>query len=563
MSQWRVNFVLSFIILFGVAVIGRLVFLQIINYDYYAALASGQQKSFLNSQGERGEIFIQNHNLPVATYKNSYFLYLSPGEINQEDKNLVAKTLSETMGFDEEMLLEKLAKDNLFELLEDKISEDVRTQILELNLPGVHIDEEILRNYPYETFLSHVLGFVNKDGDGQYGLEQYWNDVLSGKEEYLEGERGPFGFLFFHNDENIDGADISLTIDYNIQYLAEKLLKNAHNQLNIEGGSIIVIDPTTGAILALADYPTFDPNNYSKTSNMGVFQLSAIQKRFEPGSIFKPITMAAGLNEEVITPQTTYYDTGVVKVGGWPIYNYDKRIYPGAITMTEVLEKSINTGAVFAQQKLGNEKFSEYIERFGIFEKTGIDLWGEILPQNNEFKKGYEISFATAAFGQGIEMTPMQIVRAFCAIANGGKLVTPYVVEKITNSSGQVTKIEPKIETENVISLNASQKTTAMLVSVTENGFSKNARVPGYYVAGKTGTAQISFSSLGIEDSGYSDKTWQSFVGFAPAFDPRFLILVKLDNPAAKTAEYSALPIFKELAKYIIDYYNIPPDYEY
>jgi stage V sporulation protein D (sporulation-specific penicillin-binding protein) len=563
MRQWRINLVLVLIFALSAAIMGRLVFLQIVQHDFYAALASGQQKYFLKAQGERGEIFLQNHELPLATNKTSYFIYLSPAEVVQDDKEGVAQALSEMLGLNKDFLLEKLRKSSLYELIAEKVAEGVRSEIKELNLPGVHIGQESIRSYPYQAFSSRVLGFVNKDGEGQYGLEQYWNDVLSGEEKYLEGEKGPLGYLFSYDGKNSDGADLVLNIDYNIQYLAEKLLKTAHAQLNIEGGTIIVIDPRTGAIMALADYPGFDPNNYSQKSDMGVFQMSATQKRFEPGSVFKPITMAAALNEGAITPQTTYYDPGMVRVGGWPIYNYDRRIYPGEITMTEVLEKSINTGAVFAEQRVGHDKFFEYIGKFGIFEKTGIDVWGEVVPQNTEFKKKYEAGFATASFGQGIEMTPIQLVRAFSAIANGGKLVKPYIVKEVRTGGKDVVEIEPEVGLETIIDPNTAQKLTAMLVSVVENGFGKAARIPGYYIAGKTGTAQISFSSLGLEGSGYSNKTWQSFLGFAPAFNPQFLILVKLDNPAARTAEYSALPLFRELAKYIIDYYNIPPDYTY
>ena len=260
--------------------------------------------------------------------------------------------------------------------------------------------------------------------------------------------------------------------------------------------------------------------------------------------------MAAALNEGTITPDTTYTDKGFVQIGARKITNYDHRVW-GLRTMTEGLEYSINTGAVFAAQQLGKEKFLEYIEKFGFFDPTNIDLAGEIFSRNAEFKKGYEINFATASFGQGIEMTPMQIVKAFSAIANNGQMTQPYIVERDEGEKKQEQVISPKTATE----------VTEMLTNVVQNGYAKSAQIPGYYVAGKTGTAQISWSALGVAKSGYSDKTVQSFVGYAPAFDPKFLILVKLDNPATKTAEYSAVPIFHDLAKYIIDYYQIPPDY--
>jgi len=215
----------------------------------------------------------------------------------------------------------------------------------------------------------------------------------------------------------------------------------------------------------------------------------------------------------------------------------------------QVLEYSINTGAVFAEAATGHHTFLNYLSRFGLFEPTNIDLAGEVYSTNKELKKGYEINYATASFGQGIEITPMQLVRAYSALANGGRLPAPHLVDQGMPLS------EP------IISEKTAFQVTTMLVSVTENGYGKSARVPGYYVAGKTGTAQIAYSALGEKRAGYSDKTVQSFIGYTPAFEPRFLALVKLNNPQTKTAEYSAIPIFQELAKYILDYYEIPPDY--
>lgn len=561
MKNWRIHLILFLIFVFGAAILSRLVFLQIMQHDFYSALAKGQQKFFVNTLGKRGEIFFQNHEFPVATNKTNYFIYASPPEIKLEEKETIAQTLSEILGLTRDFVLVNLRKDSFYELIKDRLTERELKSLEVKTWAGIYIGQEKQRNYPYGKLASHILGFVNKDGRGQYGLEEYWDDFLAGKEKILEGERGPLGYFFTNRQEsNSDGADLVLTVDYNIQYFAEKLLSDAKNNLDIEGGDIIVIDPQSGEILALAEFPNFDPNNYYQ-SNLKIFQTDATQKIFEPGSVFKPVTMAGALNEGKITPQTTYRDPGVLEIGGWPIYNYDQRKYSGGITMTEVLEKSINTGAVFAESQLGHEKFLEYIKRFGIFTRTEIDLAGETLSSNKEFKKGYEINFATAAFGQGIEMTPIQLVRAFAAIANGGKLVKPYLVKEIKSSS-KITEVQPETKKDPVILPETASKLTAMLVSVVENGFGKAARISGYYIAGKTGTAQISFSALGLGKSGYSEKTWQSFIGFAPAFAPEFLILVKLNNPKTKTAEYSAVPIFRDLAKYIIDYYQIPPDHE-
>lgn len=563
MKHPRINLILFLTFLFAAAILGRLVFIQIINHDLYAALARGQQKFFAKMQGDRGEIFLKNHDIPLATNQTYTLVYISPEEIPIEERETTAQILSETLNLNQVALLGKIERDSLYELIKEKISEEELTNLKEQELTGVYFAEEKLRYYPYDDLAAHLLGFVNKDGFGQYGLEEYWDDALQGREEFWEGERGPWGYLFSSGGDLADsqGADLILSIDYNIQYLAEKLLKQVQENLNIEGGQIIVMEPSSGKILTLANFPSFNPNEYSQEKDFKVFQNGTIQKIFEPGSVFKPITMASALNEEKITPQTTYRDPGMVEIDGWPIYNYEERIHPGDITMTEILEKSINTGAVFVERQIGHQKFLDYIERFGIFEKTNIDLKGEIFSQNTELKKGYEINFATASFGQGIEMTPMQLARAFCAIANGGKLVEPYLVEKIKKNDNEIIETQPQIS-DNFISSKTASKLTAMLVSVVENGFAKAARIPGYYVAGKTGTAQISFAALGLDKKGYSDKTWQSFIGFAPAFDPQFLILIKLNNPETKTAEYSAVPLFQELAKYIIDYYQIPPDHE-
>lgn len=563
MKRGRINLILILIILFGAAIIGRLFFIQILNYEYWKALAQGQQKFFAQIKGERGEIFLQNKegNLyTLASNKNWELAYISPEEITTkgQDSIEIAKALSQTLNLDEDLILEKIKKaDSLYELIKSKLTQEEIELLKKLNLPGVYLGSETLRYYPQETLASHLVGFLGGDNVGQYGVEGYYNDILKGSEGFQEGEKGAQGYLVKTTSGVVKGgADLILTFDYNIQFMTEKLLREAKENLDIERGQIIVGDPNSGKILALANFPNFNPNQYWKESNLEIFQNGASQKLFEPGSVFKPITMAAALNEEKITPQTTYIDPGIIEIGGWPIYNYDQRVYLGKITMTEVLEKSINTGAVFAERQIAHQTFLDYIEKFGFFEPTGIGLQGEVSSTNSNLKKGYEVNFATASFGQGIEMTPIQLFRAICAIANGGKLIKPYVLE---NPGPNLDEIKGK----QIISQKTATQLTAMLVSVVDNGFAKRAKIPGYYIAGKTGTAQIAFSALGIDKSGYSEKTIQTFAGFAPAFNPRFLILIKLDNPKTKTAEYSATPIFRELAKYIIDYYQIPPDYDY
>ena len=558
MNKTRLNIIILLILLVGAAVIGRLFSLQVLDRNFYKALAQGQHKLFSDVSGERGEIFFSGGE-KLATNQTTSFVYISPREVKDREK--VKIVLSQIFDLKQDFLEEKLNKDSLYELIKDKITDPQIEKLERLKLEGIYIGEKRVRSYPQAGLASQTIGFIDSENQGQYGLEAFWQETLEGKGGTLEEERGASGLLisFSLPQEIKKGSDLILTLDYQVQFEAERILNKAKEDLKIDSGTIIVIKPDSGEIIALANYPNFDPNNYEQ-EKMASFQNSAIQKIFEPGSVFKPFTMASAIQEQKITPQTTYVDEGVVYIGKIPIYNYANRSY-GQKTMTEVLEKSINTGAVWAYQQLGSELFLKYLNKFGFFEKTNIDLQAEVFSQNQEFKKGYEINFATASFGQGIEITPIQLVRAYCAIANGGRLVKPYLVKKIINEDGSVKETLPEVS-RNIISQETSSKVALMMTNVIENGFSKKAKIPGYFIAGKTGTAQVSWGALDIDKSGYSDKTIQSFIGFAPSFNPQFLILVKLDNPEAKTAEYSALPVFRDLAKYIIDLWQIPPDYE-
>lgn len=559
MRNWRINLVLLFIIFFGAAIISRLFYLQIIKHGFYQAQALGQQIEHKEVEGLRGEIFFKDETKSLAINKERWVVYVLPEEI--EDKIQIAEILSKNLNKPQDLILSRIENKDYYTVIKNRLTEEEVGKIKNLNLEGVYLEKFPGRYYPQETLASHIIGFLGGDEKGQYGIEGYYDEILRGKKGFKEEKKR---LISFDSVEN--GSDLYLTIDYNIQFKAESLLKEAKELFDIEEGQIIVLEPDSGRVLALADFPNFNPNQYSKEEDLSIFQNGAVQKIFEPGSVFKPITMAIALNEGKITPNMTYEDKGYVKVGVETIYNYGKRVY-GEKSMIEVLEKSINTGAVFVSRLIPPETFLEYINKFGFNKKTDIDLQGEIYSRNENLRKGQEINFATASFGQGIEMTPIQLVRAFNVIANKGKLVKPYLVEKIVNASStearskfspQVNEIQSQI-LEEVINQQTAFQLTAMLVSVVENGFAKKAKIPGYYIAGKTGTAQIVIEGKRKYEP---DKTIQTFIGFAPALNPQFLILVKLDNPKTKTAEYSAVPIFRKLAKHIIDYWQIPPDYE-
>lgn len=563
MKNWRINLVLVLVIIFGATIICRLAYIQILKGDFYRALAKGQQGLSYSIKPDRGEIFATDKDgglYILATNKDSRFVFLSSGEIRNKEE--LTQNLSETLELEKSLIQEKLEQKNSFIVVKKDLTGEEIRKIEESEIDGVHMGTEITRNYPEKNLAAHVLGFVGGEGSGQYGVEGFYEEELKGKEGFAIGEKSSDGYMVFFDSENSlsaqKGSDLVLTIDLYIQFKAEELLKKAKEDFDVKNGQIIVLDPGSGEIIASASLENFDPNEYYNY-DLSSFINPVSQKLFEPGSVFKTVSMATAIEERKVTPQTTYIDEGFVKIGPDTIYNYSKRVY-GEQTMTEVLEKSINTGAVFAEETVSHDVFLDYIDNFGVFEKTEIDTQGEVFSQNKELKEGYEINFATASFGQGIEMTPMQLVRVFSVFANGGKLIKPHVVKEIIGLNGSV--LNNNHEEISVISNTTASKLTAMLVSVVENGFSKKAGIPGYYIAGKTGTAQVPWSVLGINKSGYSDETIQTFVGFAPAFNPEFLIMVKLDNPNTKTAEYSTIPLFKELAEYIINYYQIPPDHE-
>ncbi len=565
LSNWRINFTLIVIFAIGAAIISRLFFLQILERKLYGAQALGQQTAFSSVIGSRGQIFSQNSQetkgrqgsgevKSLAINKDSWTISVNPNDIL--DKLAFADILSKNISHSKDQILSELDSQSPYVVIEKDLSSAELNKIKILNLKGLSWQNVPDRFYPQGGMASQVLGFLGGSGFGQYGIEGYYDDILQGKAGIQE-EKSGIGSLFSNDDKiSLDGSDIYLTIDYNIQFQAEELLKQEQKKNNIDSGQIIVLKPDTGKILALANFPSFNLNQYSKETDLGIFQNSAVQKLFEPGSIMKPFTMAAALNEGKITPDTTYIDTGVLKFGLKKISNFANEVY-GEQTMTQVLENSINTGAVFAGQQIDHGTYFSYIDKFGFTSKTGIDLQGEVYSSNNNLKNGPDMNYATASFGQGIELTPMQIAVGFCAIANGGKLVKPYIVEKIVNGADQAFT-KPKIYDPIVFQQTISHL-NSMLINVVDKGFNSVAKIPGYYLAGKTGTAQVPLK----DEKGYeADKTIQSFIGYGPAFNPQFLILVKLDNPKVPKSSLSAVPVFKQLAQYIINYWQIPPDYD-
>lgn len=560
----RIWIVLLFFLIGLAALLGRLFTLQIVYYKEYSDLAARQQKFEREILSERGSIYARDKDgtlVPLALNRIEKTLIASPKII--QDPEGSAEVISEILDTDPESILKKLAdKGDSYEIIAKRVDAKKADTLSALLPQGFYFEEEKRRVYPHSELASHLLGFVSKEEEreeGRYGLERFYDQNLSGAAGIFQGVKSATGFWIALGKRIINppknGASIILSVDYNIQLKAEEVLSRVREKWEGEAGMILVLDPRTGKILAMASRPSFNPNEFSKEKDYSVFLNRLVESMYELGSVMKPITMAGALEEQVVSPTTTYEDPGEIKFGGYTIRNFDGKAYRTQ-TMTQVLEKSLNTGAVHVSRLLGKNRQLEYLKKFGLGERSGIDLPNESAGNISNLNARRDIDFATASFGQGIAVTPIQMAMAMGAIANEGKLMKPYVVEKIVDDSGAEIKTEPQMARQ-VISKEAAEELTKMMVSAVRNGFENRAGVKGYFVAGKTGTAQIPRT----DSPGYSDKVIHTFVGFAPAFDPKFLIYLQLNEPRGnRFAANTLTPAFHDLAEYILNYYEVPPD---
>ncbi|MCJ7826552.1 penicillin-binding protein 2, partial [Patescibacteria group bacterium] len=444
--------------------------------------------------------------------------------------------------------------------LEHKVEKETVERLKSLQEKGLGFEEEPKRYYPEASMAAHLLGFVGLDQNGMdrgyFGLEGFYDRELRGKEGSLEIEKDVAGDPILIGQtfrvEPQDGRDLILWIDRSVQAIAEKRLKEGVEKYGAKEGSVVIMDPKTGGILGMASFPSYDPRSYA-TSEKERYINPTVAGSYEPGSAFKVIIMGAGIDAGVITPQTEMDETGPVEVGGYTIRTWNNQ-YHGKITMTKVLEYSSNVGMVFVGKKLGREKLLSAIKNFGFGKPTDIDLEDESSPTIRPNKEWYEIDLSTASFGQGIAVTPIQMVRAVGALANGGVLMEPKVVKAIQDKNGKIVPIPPK-KLRQVVSKKTAEEVTEMMVASVDNGEAKWAKPQGYRIAGKTGTAQIPVSGHYDEK-----KTIASFVGFAPADDPKFVMLVTLrETTSSQWGSETAAPLFFNIAKDLFLYYGISP----
>jgi len=561
----RITILSIVILVFFLAIVTRLFWLQVLNYEHYADQATRQQRKIATVEATRGQIYARDHTnvggsdlYPLAANKIFYEIFADPTKVTRPDN--AAESLASLLDFKKEDLIDRLKKtDDQYELIKHKVPADIKTKIEALKLPGIYSREEVWRYYPDKEIGAQLLGFygyLNDDKAGKYGLEGYWDKQLAGTSWTGSWFKSPNGSAIGgqnNNDKAVNGANLVLTIDRTIQYQACKALDKAVQELGASDGTVIIEETATGRILALCNSPSFDPNSYNEVEDASRFNNNVVFDAYEPGSVFKVLAMSVAIDSGKVTPATTYDDTGMVKLAGFEIHNSDRKGH-GVVTMTQVLEKSLNTGMIFATGDVPNNQFKSYMSNFGFGQRYNIELDQEVAGDISSLSKQGQIHKATASYGQGITVTGLQLVNAVNAIANHGKLMQPYIVEEVKHEGSPTEKHQPKVIRQ-VITPSTATKVAAMMVSVVENGYGKKAGVPGYFIAGKTGTAQVA------ENGKYGDKTIQTFVGFGPVSNPRFTMVTKLTNPkGADWAEASATPLFGEIAKFLMNYYQIPPE---
>lgn len=546
----RCEAVFLFFFIFLIFCISRLFFIQFFRSSYLAGLANKQHNLFLELEPRRGTIYDFNLK-PLAVNLPMDSLYASPNEIKDKDKEAIIKQIAPLLNVSFAYLRDRLYRKKSFVWLVRKIPFEQSQAIKRLNIKGLGFLKESKRKYPNGYLASHSIGFAGLDNIGLEGLELYYD-------KYLKGEAGWALFLRDARQKKLDiwqemvlpkdGYDLVLTIDEVIQYIAERELDMAFKVYHARGASIVVMDPHTGAILALANRPTFDLNEYSKTDREQI-RNRIICDIFEPGSVFKIITLSAALEEKEAREEDKFFcENGSYKVSVHTLHDHRPH---GWLTFREVIEQSSNIGTTKVAQILGPEKIYRYVKLFGFGAKSGIDLPGEVNGIAKEPRQWSKISIAAIPIGQEIGVTALQLASAISVVANGGQLMKPYIVQLIRDKQEEIIKKFSPIMVHKVISLDTAERAKKILIGAVENGTGQLAKISGITVAGKTGTAQK------LEpDNTYSHKKFvASFIGFAPADDPIVAIAVVVDEPHPYYfGGVVAAPVFKNVANDCIKY---------
>lgn len=570
--MWRIGFLFFAFSAAIIIVIGRLFYWQVIVRDRLKAVADSQHLAVAQIPAARGKILTSEEFVLVGN-KEAYLLSANPTQIeNPEQVVRLAPILSQkdsqneaTSPTEEEIaveIAEKLSQEGLFWVaLAHKITPEQKEEIEALEIGGLYFETEPDRFYPEASVSAHLLGFVGQDASGgqqgYFGLEGYYDLELRGRTGSLTEEKDASGQpILIGNAQGLaprNGKDLYLALDRAIQFIVEEKLEKGIEKYGAKAGSVVVMEPATGEILAMAARPAYHPA-YFGIFDKDLYRNPVVAESYEPGSAFKVVVLAAALEEGVVEPDSQC-DTcsGPRRVGEYLIRTWNNEYHPQA-TVKEIIQYSDNVGMVFVAEKLGTEKLVSYLKAFGLGKRTGIDLEEEDSPSLRPLEEWGAIDRATASFGQGVALTPIQMVRAVGAIANGGKLVIPRVVQKIVSDSQKVV-LDSKIERQ-VVSSATAGVVTELMVNAVDNGEARWAKPVGYRIAGKTGTAQIPVAGHYDEE-----KTIASFIGFAPADEPKFVMLVTLNGPTSSPwGSETAAPLWFDIARELFLYLGIKPN---
>lgn len=524
----RTKFVLICIFLFFVAIILKLCYLQFYSYEHLKEKASTLWQRSFPIEGQRGKILDSDGNV-LATNLTTYSLIIVPNQI--KDKEYCSLQIAEILNAEKNEIFKKISKKVSMVRLARNLDDVTSQRLTNLQIEGIYLLKDSKRYYPNGHCLSHVLGFTGIDNQGLVGIELIYDDLLSSQkgslDYYMDAHGNLLSFYPTVYNQPASGYDVVLTIDGDIQEIVEREVSNAYLKYNPDAIWVLAMNPQNGSILAMSSKPDFNPNEYQSYSQELYNRNTPIFKSYEPGSVFKILTFAAGLNESLFDMEKDYYnDIGYEYVSGARIKSWKKGGH-GYQTFLQVLQNSSNPGFVEIARRLGKDRLYEYVEKFGLTNKTGIDLPGENQGIMFDYDKFNPLEQATVCFGQGISVTTIQLVRAVCACVNGGYLYQPYIVSKIIEpiTNEIVSETEP-IVVSKVISDETSQKMRYALETVVTDGGGKNAYIDGYRIGGKTGTAQKA------ENGSYKDGEYiLSFLGVAPIDHPEIVLYVAMDNP--------------------------------
>jgi cell division protein FtsI/penicillin-binding protein 2 len=566
-TRLRIFSMLVIALVLSSVVWSRLAYWQVMRHGQLSEQAAAQYHELVELPAVRGAIF-DRHMTQLVVNTTVYSGFVSPDQVPAAQREHVAGALASVLGVDKKATVDTLASNRKFAYIQRRFSKDKADRLRAMKLPGVGLEEEQQRSYlpgmSGSTLAANLLGFVTYDGKGQYGIEANYQGQLAGTPGYISSYRDLANreiVLGTHTHQDpVPGASLVTSLDANVQYVAEQALADGVKRARAESGSVLIMDPKTGGIVAWADYPSYNANSFNRTST-ALFKDNVLSYVYEPGSVMKVVTLSGAMDAGKIKPNTIIDDPGALYIGGYRIADWDGANH-GKINYTYVLEHSLNVGAMKAMLAEGHPSFYRYLQSFGLTQSSGIDVAGENFVPPPSASKMADSQYATTAFGQGVDVNMVQMLAAINVIANGGKYAPPHVVERIGNKINPV-MLQPQRQ---VVSPKTARQMTAMMQGVVQNGSGWTSRVPGFELnqAGKTGTSQIPVKGK------YTQKVWASFVGFLPADHPRFTMIVVVRKPNIPGSDkdwtlndgyFTAAPIWQKIAQAMVVSWHITPNH--